>query len=311
MIIVFGSINMDVNITVPHLPHTGETVLSNTYLMTPGGKGANQALAAARLDERVSLIGKIGDDGMGVRALHSLRRAAVSTVGVGESESLPTGCAIIARDQHGQNNIIVATGANYDVTNDQAPDEVLVPGNILLLQMEVPVPEIEKIVDRAYARGVKIVMNFSPVTKISVDTLKKINILIVNEYESRQTHEMLGMPLATTCAQQAQDLSKTLESTVIITLGDKGSLAYTTEQTLIQVPALEIDKVVDSTGAGDAYCGTLVASLHKKNTLEDAMRWGAVAGSLACKTAGAQDSFVYMDEIKNHLPMLDSLPAHT
>lgn len=304
MIIVFGSISMDINIPVPHLPKAGETVLGPTYLMSPGGKGANQALAAARLGVKVALVGKIGDDGMGLRAMNALRRAAVMTSGVGEAEDLPTGCAVITRNAQGDNHIVVATGANSTVTNDQVPDEILKPGTIMLLQLELPVGETETMIRRAHERGVRTILNLSPVQPMDMAVLKLVDTLIVNEFEAVQALEHLGLNAGGKPAQQALALARATAGTCIITLGEAGSVAVTKDGKIIAVPALPIDKVVDTAGAGDAYCGTMAACLHEGKKLDEAMRWAAVAGSLACREAGTQDSFVYMGDIEEALPDL-------
>lgn len=301
MILVFGSISMDINIPVDHFPKAGETVLGPTYLMSPGGKGANQALAAARLGVKVALAGRVGDDGMGIRALHSLRRAGVMTSGVGESPDLPTGCAVITRNAQGENHIVVATGANSAVTNDQLPDEVLRPGAIVLLQMELPISETETMIRRAHAGGARTILNLSPVQPIAPDVLKLVDTLIMNEFEATQALELMNLPANNNPAVQAQTLARATGDTCIITLGAKGSVAVTHAGKVIYVPALAIDDVVDSAGAGDAYCGTMAACLHDGKKLDEAMRWAAVAGSLACLQAGTQESFAYMGDIEAKL----------
>jgi ribokinase len=306
MIIVFGSINMDINIPVRHLPKPGETVLGPTYLMSPGGKGSNQALAAGRMGVKVAMAGKVGDDGMGIRALHSLRRAGVMTSGVGESE-LPTGCAVITRDARGANHIVVAVGANADIADDQIPDEILKPGNWLMTQGEVPLPATEAMIRRAHAHSTKVVFNFAPVVPIARDVLKMVDILILNEFEAEQALEYLGLS-ADGAEAQARALAGAVDGTCIITVGEKGSIAATDDGKLIHVPSLPISEVVDSAGAGDAYCGTLVACLHEGKTLIDAMRTAAVAGSLACLQPGTQESFPYQGDIEENL---DKLGPHT
>jgi ribokinase len=289
---------------VRHLPKPGETVLGPTYLMSPGGKGANQALAAARLGVKVALAGKVGDDGMGTRALHSLRRAAVMTSGVGESPDLPTGCAVITRDAKGLNHIVVATGANSAITDDQIPDEILKPGNIVMVQMEVPVEQTEAIIRRARKGGAKIVLNLSPVQPVAADALAMVDVLIMNEFEAEQALDKFNISGANVRAAQALALARLTNGTCIITLGEAGSIAAGKDGKVIAVPSLEIENVVDSAGAGDAYCGTMAACLHEGKTLADAMRWAAVAGSLACLQPGTQESFPYMGDIEAHLPKL-------
>ena len=304
MIIVFGSISMDMNIPVSHLPKPGETVLGPTYLMSPGGKGANQALAAARLEVKVALAGKVGDDGMGLRALHSLRRAAVMTSGVGESPDFPTGCAVITRDAKGNNHMVVAAGANATVTHDQIPDEILKPGNIVMVQMELPVDQTEELIRRAHAGGARVILNLSPVRAVAADVLKMVDILIMNEFEAEQARELFGLHGVQARAALVIALARLTAGTCIITLGEDGSIAASHDGKIIAVPSLEVVDIVDTAGAGDAYCGTMAARLHDGHPLPDAMRWAAVAGSLACREAGTQDSFVYMGDIEEQLPAL-------
>ncbi len=142
MIIVFGSINMDMSLKVGHLPVPGETVLTNEYVLYPGGKGANQALAAMRAGKnaKVALIGRIGDDHYGKVATDGVKRDGVMVSGVAKSD-VPTGCAVVTRDAQGQKQILVMSGANVDVGHEQVPDEILLPQNLLLMQMELPLEQ--------------------------------------------------------------------------------------------------------------------------------------------------------------------------
>ncbi|MBU0801020.1 MAG: ribokinase, partial [Alphaproteobacteria bacterium] len=208
------------------------------------------------------------------------------------------------RDARGENHIVVATGANSAVTNDQIPDEILKPGNIVLVQLEVPIVETETMIRRAHERGARTILNLSPMQPIDKAVLAMVDTLIMNEFEAEQALEYLGLPSGTKHAQQALALSRATAGTCIITLGAAGSVAVTKDGKIIEVPALDIDEVVDTAGAGDAYCGTMAACLHEGKKLEDAMRWAAVAGSLACREAGTQESFVYMGDIEEHLPSL-------
>ena len=165
MIIVFGSLNMDLNIRVAHLPVPGETVLSPSYDMLPGGKGGNQALAAVRVGPKVALVGRVGNDDMGQTLTDFLKKNGVMVSGVARTET-PTGCAIVVRDGNGENQIIATSGANAEVTRDQVPDEILTPQNFLLAQMELPVDETVKVLERAKKRGVKTMLNLAPAIMI-------------------------------------------------------------------------------------------------------------------------------------------------
>lgn len=174
MIIVFGSINMDVIVPVGKFPVAGETIIGGDYEMVPGGKGANQALAAARSGVKVALVGCVGDDGMGMRMLNGLRRDGVTTSGVGQSEK-PTGMAIILIDKTGENQITISAGANGEAKADQIPDEILLPTAMLLVQGETPAHENWLILSRAKKRGVKTIMNLAPAIELHQSALDNID----------------------------------------------------------------------------------------------------------------------------------------
>jgi len=300
MIIVFGSINMDMVIPVPHFPVAGETVLGlGDYAMLPGGKGANQALAAARMGPKVALVGQIGDDGTGMRLMAGLRRDGVVTSGVGQSDK-PTGMAIIMTDPTGENQIVVATGANMDVRQDQVPDEILGPDAFLMLQGETPLEENWALLQRAKNLGTHTFMNLAPVIDIPVSALEQLDYLVINELEVKQIADALKMK-ADNALNLATALATTYKLTCIVTLGEKGSFAVTPTRKLIHVEALAIEDTVDRTGAGDAYCGTLAAMLYVRKPLEDAMKMASIAGSLACTKKGTQSAYAYLGEIEENL----------
>lgn len=305
MIIVFGSINMDLSMKVQSFPSPGETILTSGYDMTPGGKGANQALASARSGAKTALVGKIGDDGMGTRILTNLRRNEVITSGVATSDTLPTGLAVVVRDTRGENHITVASGANGDVSADQVPDEILKPGNILLLQMEVPLAENIVLMERAKKLGVTIILNLAPAIKIPGKALELVDHLVVNEVEARMIADVVGISPQQDLMIIAKALSMTGHLNCIITLGKKGSIAMTPKGDGWRVPCLSVPEVVDTTGAGDCYCGTLAASLHNKFALGSAMRRASIAASLSCTKKGAQESYPYIAEIE---AALDTFP---
>ena len=305
MIIVFGSINMDVGLRVKDFPRPGETTLAPSYDMSPGGKGANQALACARGGAKTALVGKVGDDGMATRILTSLRRNEVMTSGVATSDYLPTGLAIVTRDARGENQITVASGANADVTATQVPDEVLKPGNILLLQMEVGLSENYNLMERAKKHGATVMLNLAPAFHISQKALELVDYLIVNELEARAMADAIGLPAGQDMMVMAKALAAKSGGTAIITLGDKGSIAFGADGKGWRVPALEVKEVVDTTGAGDCYCGMLASSLHAKFALGSAMRRASVAAGLSCMKKGAQESYPYIAEVEE---LLESFP---
>jgi ribokinase len=301
MIVVFGSINMDINMRVKDFPRAGETVLSPSYDMSPGGKGANQALACARGGAKAALVGKVGDDGMGTRILNGLRRNEVMTSGVATSDYLPTGLAFVACNAKGENQITVASGANADVAAIQVPDEILKPGNILLLQMEVPLAENIQLMERAKKHGTTVILNLAPAFHIPQKALDLVDYLIVNELEARMIAETIGINPDQDLMIVAKALSTKGQLDCVVTLGAKGSVAMMQKGTGWRVPAMDIKEIVDTTGAGDCYCGTLAAGLHNKLALGSAMRRASIAASLSCTKKGAQESYPYISEVEEIL----------
>ena len=311
MLIVFGSINMDIFFEAPRHPVTGETMICSSYTMASGGKGANQALAAARFGGKIALVGRVGDDGLGMRILNVIRREGVMTSGVAQS-MFPTGCSSIVRDPHGRLQIAYAPGANRDVDETQVPDEILGSSNFVLMQMETTPEENWKLLERAEKFGARTMLNLAPAITIPEAALRRLDYLIVNELEARQIGALLGFKVEIDAVKLARALSLAgRKLTCIVTLGARGALAVTPAGQMIEVPALEIAEVVDHTGAGDAYCGTLAAALHANLSLREAMRRASVAGALACTKKGAQDSFPLLGQIEEALPRLGETKIST
>ena len=309
MIIVFGSLNMDFSVRLDRLPAPGETVLSSDYNLNPGGKGANQALAACRTGAKVCIIGKVGDDGYGRSITDALKRDGVITSGVGKSEIHPTGTAVTARDPSGQKQITILSGANVDVSADQIPDEILVPSNFLLMQMELPLEQTLTVLSRAKARGCTTILNLAPAVAIPKQAIGLLDYLIVNSIEARQIAEKLNLKQENNAAKVAHSLAVEGQLTCVMTLGKAGAVAVTKDGEAWGVPTLQVDQslVVDVNGAGDAYCGTFAAALHDKKPLAEAMRRATVAATLCCFKQGAQPSLPYLDEIEEKLHELPNV----
>ena len=301
MIIVFGSINMDVNMRVKRFPRAGETILAPTYDMSPGGKGANQSMAAARSGAKTAIIGKIGDDGMGQRILGNLRRHEVLTTGVATSDLLPTGMAYVIQESGGENQIIVASGANHDISASQVPDEILKAGNVVQLQMEIPLQENITLMERANKLGATILLNLAPAGHFPEAYLQYIDYLIMNEIEAEMLAGEYNMDRKQDLKILGQQFAKKGDLTCVITLGSQGSFAVTKDGRGWKVPALRLEKVEDTTGAGDCFCGTFAAAIHNKLALPDALRRASIAASLSCQAIGAQDSYPYVADIEEAL----------
>lgn len=306
MIIVFGSINVDLNMQVKSFPEAGETVLSSNYDLTAGGKGANQALAAARIGAKTAIVGKVGDDGMGLRVLNNLKRNEVMTSGVAKSEELPTGMATIIKEANGENRIIVASGANMEVSAEQAPSDILHDGNIVLLQMELPMEQNAIVMKTAHDTGAKVVLNLAPALEMPKKMLELVDYLIVNQIEARQLAEKLGIKADGNAKVLAQALAKEGNLTCVLTMGPDGVVAVEPDGKGLQIEALKLgDAAIDTTGAGDCFCGTFTACLHEKKPLTDALKMATIASGLACKKQGTQDAYPYLEEINE---MLDGFP---
>ncbi len=276
MVLVFGSINVDVIVPVPHLPHPGETVLGGDYAVLPGGKGANQAMAARRAGAKVLLAGAVGNDAFAATALDPLRQAGIDTRLVRAVEQ-PTGCAAIMVAANGENVIAVASGANAAVRADQVPDAVLGPGTILVAQMEVPPQQTATMIRRVRASGGTTLLNLAPARPIPPELLSEIDILVANDGEAA----MLD-------ADPARIAGK-LRAGLIVTRGSAGANAYLSTGASLSVPALAV-RPVDTTGAGDTFVGVLAAALDFGMPLEIGLRRSSAAAGLACLARGAQSA---------------------
>ena len=307
MITVFGSLNVDYIFQVSQLPAPGETVLASNMQVLPGGKGANQAVAAARAGAKVSMVGAVGRDALSKIALAGLLDAGVDTSAVALS-TMPTGTAAINVDAQGENAITVSSGANLDARGDSLEEKNLTPRTTVLLQMEVPMTAMADLVQRARKKESCIVWNLAPMQCVDLALLKQVNCLIVNEVELNQLHSEFHQTLgpnngsAKDVEQKAWDIFTLTRQSVVVTLGAKGTLAVH-NNTLLTVPALAISPV-DTVGAGDAFTGAFTAALDRGETFPVALRWGSVAGGLACLETGAQSSLPTAAQISEHLAAL-------
>lgn len=286
MITVFGSINIDVSTRVPRLPAAGETVMGSAYHLAPGGKGANQALAARRAGARVRLVGAVGRDAFADPALELLREASVDLTSVRRTIDAPTGLAMIAVDAAGENAIVVAPGANATVTAAHIPEDALDGWSFLAVQMELPVPEVEAAISRAYAAGARVLLNLAPAARIAESVLDAVSVLVLNESEARTL--AAGFALSATNARQlAGAIAERRGGPVVVTAGPDGAYVGTGRLAVEHIAGPKV-AVVDTTGAGDALVGALAAGLDIGMPLSTAVRRGVIAGALACMRPGAQ-----------------------
>ena len=286
MITVIGSINLDLIATVDRLPKPGETVPGSTFATAAGGKGANQALAAARAGARVRMIGAVGKDAFAGEALSLLEEGGVDLSGVARSGE-PTGTALILVGGDGENMIAVVPGANGTVDAAAVDTLRLEDGEHVLLQHEIPLATVERALDAARQARAVSVLNTAPFRVEATGLLAKADVVIANETEFDLYADSLALEGADREARMRDFCART-GRTVIVTLGGDGVVAATPAG-IFRAAALRVTPV-DTVGAGDTFCGYLAAGLAAGLPLAEAMRRAAAAGSLACLKPGAQPS---------------------
>ncbi len=296
MILVFGSINADFFLNVKSLPRPGETVLCPSYTFYPGGKGANQAVAAARLGAEVMFAGSVGKDPYGGQVLKSLRDVGINLNRV-NSRGTTTGTAFVVVAEDGENQIVVASGANLETCSNQIKDSDLSLCTHIVLQLEVPIKEIEDIIFRAKAAGCKIILNYAPANVIQPTAIECCDYLIMNEIEA---NSLFGQKKEV--EEYAIKFSKRFDAECIITLGPKGSLLATREG-LYKIDALEVE-AIDTVGAGDMFVGAFSAGLFKGECTTSSLQRATVASGLTCKFNGAQPSLVTPQLVESELQRL-------
>lgn len=299
MITVFGSINLDVIFRSEALPHPGQTVLAASMRIEPGGKGANQAVAAARDGARVAMVGAVGRDAMAETALAGLRAAGVDLSRLVTVDA-STGCASVCTDAGGGNQIVVALGANILATDAQVEDTLLAPGNTLVTQMEADPASTARLILRARARGARTIHNLAPATPLAEQALRALDILLVNEAEGVWLSAHLGGTDG-----GALSLHRMLGIIVIRTLGGEGVEWADAGQCYCR-PALPT-QVRDTTAAGDCFVGVLAAALDRGATLLDAVTRAVTAASLSCTRVGSQNS---LPDARETDTALQRLAAH-
>jgi ribokinase len=298
MILVFGSLNADLVFEVQVLPRPGETVLSPGYALAPGGKGANQAAAAAKAGAAVRMVGHLGDDSFGHFLREALAQAGVDCAGIALAQAA-TGVAVIGVERGGENQIIVGSGANLATREGQVADADLRPGVTLLCQNEVEPAATFALLERAARRGARTILNLAPAAPVPAAVLDATDVLVVNELEAA-TAAGLRAGEAHEPQVLAGDLAKRHGLTCVVTLGAAGAIAQGPAGGW-RIGALPVEPV-DTTGAGDAFVGVLAAALDQGLDLPDALRRASVAAGLACTRLGAQTSQPAAAEIVAQLP---------
>jgi len=281
MIVVFGSVNLDLIFALDHLPRPGETVLGPATRIEPGGKGANQAIAAARDGAAVAMAGCVGRDALADTALAGLVAAGVDLSRIARGD-LATGCAAICTDPAGRNQIAVGSGANALAFADQVEDALLAPGTTLLLQMEVDPHQTGALILRARSRGVRVVLNLAPARPLDPVALRSVDLLVVNETEADWLAAQHG------AAADAAGLHAALGVGIVRTLGSRGA-EWATREGSGHVAAHPV-QALDTTAAGDCFTGVLAAALDRGAAMQAAMARASVAAALCCSRVGSQNS---------------------
>ena len=295
-ILVVGSSNTDMVIKAAHLPRPGETILGGTFFMNPGGKGANQAVAIARLGGSVTFICKTGSDIYGHQSQQLFEEEGINTSYVFSDSGNPSGVALITVDEKAENCIVVASGANANLLpSDLAKaEEAIEQADLILMQLEVPMETVCFVADIAWQKGKKVILNPAPAHPLPADLLRHLYLITPNETEAEM---ITGVKITdeSSAGEAARLLSEMGVQHVIITLGSKGALIYSDGKAEM-VPALKVE-AVDTTAAGDVFNGALTVALSEGRSLKEAARFACKASAISVTRVGAQSSAPYRNEV--------------
>lgn len=292
-VLVVGSLNADLVVRAPRFPQPGETLSGEDLHVIPGGKGANQAVAAARLGANVSMFGRVGKDNFGDFLLENLKTNNVDTQLI-QRDDASTGTAIIVVDSNGQNSIVLSPGANDKVSTADVEHASFLHHDLLLLQLEIPIPTVLSAAQRAKESKTRVILNPAPAKDIPDELVALADFIIPNETElSLLTGmEVKDLPSAVLAARRLMQRGAT---TVIVTLGSNGALIIS-ESLVAPIKTYPV-QVVDTTAAGDAFIGGFATALLNNRALEESVQYGCVCGALACTKFGAQPSLPTREEV--------------
>lgn len=299
-IVVIGSLNMDMVVRTNRSPDAGETLIGQAFALSPGGKGANQAVAAARLGAEVSMIGRVGKDTFGSEMLEIIRNEGIHIEHISVSEHEATGVASIVIEEDGENRIIVVPGANIELTVEdiQALEAVISQAKIIVLQLEMDLAMSEQAIAIAHRKGIPVILNPAPARVLKDEMLAQVSYLTPNETEAGILSGMT-VDSAETAEQAARILLQKGVQNVIVTLGSKGALIVNAEGAKA-VPGFPV-KAVDTVAAGDSFNGALAQQLVLGKTLEEAVSFANAVGALAVGKEGAIPSLPQLSKVEQFL----------
>ena len=297
-ILVIGSMNMDLVVETDRYPKKGETIIGGKFEQIPGGKGANQALAAAKLGEDVEFIGACGNDSFAPKLISSLRNGGAKIDNIFKVDGVSTGVAVITVDKKGNNRIIVSPGANYQLDENKIEKikDKIIEAEILLLQLEIPVETIKKIIEIATANNTKIVLDPAPAQKLSDYILSKVDYLLPNEGELDLLLDDINLE------ERSEKIDILLDKgvkNIIVTEGEKG-INYYSKNKKLHLDSLKV-KAVDTTAAGDVFAGAFAASLMEKNDIKKSLEFAVEAAAYSVTKMGAQSSVPNKEDLNKFL----------
>ncbi len=295
-ILVVGSSNTDMVIKTEHLPRPGETVLGGTFFMNPGGKGANQAVAIARLGGDVAFICKTGNDIFGHQSKQLFETEGINTSFVFSDPKNPSGVALITVDSKAENCIVVASGANANLKPSDLVkvEKAIEESEYIVIQLEIPMETVEFVAEAAFKKNKKVILNPAPARKLSEILLSHLYVITPNETEAEliSGEQVTDIPSAVKAARIISDKGV---KNVIITLGSKGALLYQNGEYEL-IPAIKVE-AVDTTAAGDVFNGALVVGISEGRELKDAVKFACKASAISVTRQGAQSSVPYRNEV--------------
>jgi ribokinase len=300
-ILVIGSLNMDLIVRTPRRPASDEIIQADAFLQVPGGKGANQAVAVARMGAPVALLGCIGSDTVGQTLLKNIQAEGIETAGIFVTPEEPTGLGFITAAPNGYITNVYVPGANLKLTPQNVNDawNNLQPADILVTQLQNPLESILEACQLATQAGIKVILNPSPARLFDASLLPFVDILVPNQNSaSRMTN--IDIVSTKTAEKAAKKLIELGVKNVIITLGDKGALIVSADGNQTYTPAVPI-KIVDTTAAGDAFIAALATALWEKRSLNSAVRMAVAAGAVTVSRVGGQTALPHRTEVDNLL----------